>query len=157
MRSGVRQAVMTALAALVASWFFGSDVQAQVLVVAEQDLDFGSLTPGVAVLVTPTDVARRAAFTIEGRGQFDVRFQLPAALVSPEGAAIPLTFGAASGRAEVRQKVQSFDPAAGVDLRINPAETFASVYLGALARPAPGQPAGSYEATITVTIVQTGN
>ena len=157
MRSCVKRAVKTALAALMASWLFGSDAEAQVLVVAEQGLDFGSLTPGLPVLVRPTDVARRAAFSIEGRGRFDVRFQLPGSLISQDGSLLPLTVDAASGRVEVRQKVETFDPTAGLNLRINPAERSAAVYLGGLARPAAGQPAGHYQATITVTIVQTGN
>jgi len=156
MRSCVVRAVMTALALLVASWSV-RPAAAQVLVVPEQNLDFGSLTPGVPVTVTPTDVLRRGNLTVQGRGRFSLTFQLPAALVSTTGATIPLTFGATDGRVEVRHKVDAFDPRAGTTVRINPADQQASIFLGGRAQPAAGQPAGSYQATITVMIVQTGN
>lgn len=147
---------MTAVVALVASLYAG-DASAQVLVVAERGLEFGQLTPGTTTTVQPTDVTRRAHLTVQGRGSYDVTFQLPTHLESPAGHAIPLLFGAGSGRVEVRQKVSTFDPADGVDIRINPAEREAAVYLGGQAMTSPGQVAGSYTATIVMIIVQTGN
>jgi hypothetical protein len=130
---------------------------AQVLVVPSQNMEFGLLTPGVPATITPTDIARRAAFSIEARGRFSLSFQLPTHMTNAQGAAIPLVFGSADGRVEIRHKVTVFDPATGVNIHINPAEQSAQVYLGARAQPTTGTPAGSYTATIVMVVAATGS
>jgi hypothetical protein len=144
------------LASFVASLCITAAGSAQVLVVAEQNLQFGLLTPGVPAAVASTDVARRAAYTIDGRGRFTLTFQLPAQLSSPEGGTIPLVFGATDGRVEIRHRITIFDPAAGVNIRINPADRSASVYLGGRAQPGATARAGSYTATIVMIVAETG-
>jgi hypothetical protein len=106
--------------------------------------------------VAPTDVTRRAAFSVQARGRYSLTFQLPSQLTAPGGQSIPLLFGAGDGRIDIRQKITSFDPTAGVTININPADLQASVFLGGRAQPALSQPAGSYTATIVLIVVETG-
>lgn len=148
--------VMTAVVALVAS-LSASSLSGQVLVVAEQDLAFGELTPGAPMTVTPLDVMRRAHFTLQAQGRYHLTFDLPTELRTQTGDVIPLQFAGADGRVEIRNRVITFDPTQGTEVRINPAEQEASIYLGGRALPAPGQLAGDYTATIVMIIVQTGN
>lgn len=148
--------VMTAVVALAASLSAGS-VSGQVLVVAQQDLGFGELTPGAPMTVTPLDVMRRAHFTLQAQGRYHVTFDLPTHLSTVAGDRFPVQFGGSDGRVEIRNKVLTFDPTQGTELRINPAEQEASIFLGGRALPAPGQLAGNYTATIVMIIVQTGN
>jgi hypothetical protein len=146
------RAVVGMLLALV----LARPVHAQVVVAPQQNLQFGLLTPGVPVSVTPTDVTRRAALTITARGRFSLTFTLPAALVSAGGQAIPLQFGGTDGLVDIRHKQEWFDPRTGVNIHINPADLQADVYVGGTAVPTPGQPAGFYQATIIMMVVQTG-
>jgi hypothetical protein len=136
--------------------FAAAPADAQMLVVAQQNLQFGSLTPGVPATVQPTDPARRAAFEISSRGRYRLTFLLPASLAGSNGGQVPLLFSGTDGRVEIRHRVTTFDPATGVDIHINPADQSASVYLGGRAQPQMGQRAGSYSATITMIVVQTG-
>lgn len=156
MRPRTMQAIRVALAMLVASFAGAQAADAQVLVMAEQDLDFGMLIPGSPTVVAPTDLARSAQVRVEGNGTYQVTFQLPANLTSPTGGTIPLIFGAADGQLAIRRKVSTFDPASTLTFRINPAEREAVINLGARAQPAAGQTAGNYSATIVIMVVQTG-
>jgi hypothetical protein len=144
-----------ALAALVTSLCPGA-AAAQVLITSDQNLTFGQVTPGVPMQVMPTDITRRAALTVSGRGRYRMTFVLPAVLNGPAGQQIPVTFGATDGRVEIRNRVESFDPVAGHEFRINPADDAAQIYLGGRATPGAGVKAGTYTATIVMTIVQTG-
>src|SRR5690606_15613674 len=156
MRPRLRQAMLVALAALVVPFAVPAAAEGQVLVLAEQNLDFGMLTPGVPVTIVPTDMASSAQLRIEGRGTFQVSFQLPGALTNAAGNQIPLVFGASDGRVAIRHKITTFDPRSSVSFRINPAEREAQVNLGGSVQPAPAQPAGHYTATIVMMVVQTG-
>lgn len=155
MRPRLGQAMLL-LAALVVPCAVPASVEAQVLVVAEQNLDFGMLTPGMPVSIVPTDMASSAQLRIGGRGTFQVSFQLPDALTSAGGARIPLVFGSTDGRVAIRHKITTFDPTGSLSIRINPAEREAQVNLGGSVQPAPAQPAGHYTATIVMMVVQTG-
>jgi hypothetical protein len=156
MRPRTMQAMLVALAALVVSFAGPGAANGQVLVIQERDLEFGMLTPGLQTTVAPTDLVRSAQLRIEGRGSYQVSFQLPAALTAPGGAQIPLMFGAGDGRVTIRQKITTFDPNEVVTFRVNPAEREAQINLGGRAQPAPGQRAGVYTATIVMMVVQTG-
>ncbi|MEX1181789.1 MAG: DUF4402 domain-containing protein [Gemmatimonadota bacterium] len=156
MKSRGTRAGMVALAVLMTLLFAGQG-HAQVLVLSEQNLEFGQLTPGTTSVVAATNVTQRATITIDGdRGRYDLTFQLPQYLESASGDRVPLTFGPTDGRITVRSTTTSFDPAAGTDFRFNPAHHEATVYLGGRAHPAVAQNAGSYTATIVIMIVQTG-
>ena len=148
--------MLVALAALVVSFAGPGAAQAQVLVIAERNLDFGMVTPGTTTVVAPADLIRSAQLRIEGRGNYQVSFQLPASLTTVNGDAIPLTFGPADGQLTIRHKITAFDPTTTVSFRINPAEREAVVNLGGRAQPAAGQPAGYYSATVVMMVVQTG-
>ena len=155
MRSGGKQAVLVALAALVTS-LCPRAAQGQVLVTSDQNLTFGQVTPGVPMQVAPTDVTRRAALTVSGRGRFRISFTLPTSLMGPMGSQIPVTFGAQDGRVVIRTKVEPFDPTVGLEFRLAPSDPAGQVYLGGRASPAAGTKAGTYTATIVMMIVQTG-
>ena len=150
------RAALAALAVLVVSVAGAGTAAAQVLVASERNLDFGQITPGVATVVAPTDLIRSAQLRIDGRGTYQVSFQLPAQLTSPAGHTIPLVFGADAGLLTIRRKVTSFDPSTTTSFRINPAEREAQLNLGGQAMPAAAQMAGFYSATIVVMVVQTG-
>ena len=155
MRSGGKQAVLVALAALVTSLCV-KPASAQVLVTAEQELAFGQLTPGVPATVQTTDVANRAKLSLQGTGRYRISFTLPTSLSGPSGNTIPLTFGGSDGRVEIRTKIEIFDPAVGHEFRVNPADRSAQIYLGGTASPSLSVPPGTYSATIVMMIVQTG-
>lgn len=150
------QAALAALAVLAVFFAEPGSAAAQVLVAAERNLDFGQITPGVPTVVAPSDVIRSAQLRIDGRGTYQVSFQLPAQLTSPAGHTIPLVFGADDGLLTIRRKAISFDPATTTSFRINPADREALLNLGGQAMPAAGQRAGFYSATIVVMVVQTG-
>lgn len=156
MRPRTLQATRVALAALVVLASGSGAAQAQVLVAAERDLDFGMVTPGMATVVAPTDVARSAQLRVQGRGTFQISFQLPASLSTAKGEKIPLLFTATDGQLTVRHRITVFDPNATTSFRVNPADVEAQINLGGRVQPASGQPAGNYSATIVIMVVQTG-
>ena len=157
MRPRTVQAMLVALAALVVSFASPGAAWAQVLVVAERDLEFGMLTPGTPTIVAPTDVIRSAQLRVEGSGRYQVSFQLPANLATGMGPTIPLVFSPTDGLLTIRHRITVFDPAATTTFRITPADQDAQINIGARAQPAAGQVAGLYSAVIVVMIVQTGN
>ena len=150
------RAALAALAVLAVFFAEPGSAAAQVLVEAERNLDFGQITPGVPTVVAPSDLIRSAQLRIDGRGTYQVSFQLPAQLTSPAGHTIPLVFGPDDGMLTIRHKATSFDPATTTSFRINPAEREALLNLGGQAMPAAAQMAGFYSATIVVMVVQTG-
>jgi hypothetical protein len=155
MRSRRLHALLLALATLVVVGTSPAD--AQVLVVAERDLSFGMLMPGVPTTVAAADVVRSAQLRVQGRGRYQVSFALPQELSAPGGQGIPVEWAAGDGLLAIRNMVRAFDPRETLDFRINPAQTEAQINLGARVTPSPGQQAGTYSATIVVMIVQTGN
>lgn len=145
-----------ALAALAVFCATAGAARAQVLVIPERDLAFGLLTPGSPTTVAPADVIRSAQLRVEGRGTFQVSFQLPSSLTSVTGQQIPLVFGAAAATVTIRRRVTAFDPVMTTSFRLTPGNDEAVINLGGEALPPPGQTAGSYTATIVVMIIQTG-
>lgn len=122
-----------------------------------QPLWFGLLLPGVPETVTVGDASRRGMVAVSGAGAVDITFILPDALSSPEGATIPLRFGAASAAL--------LDTPSGTPAGINPMQVTRvhpaldkTVYLllGATASPSPGQRAGRYTARIVLLCSQPG-
>lgn len=147
------RAGLAALAVLLAT---AGAARAQVVVTPERDLAFGLLVPGTPAAVTTTDVVRSAQLRIDGRGTYQVSFQLPAALTSVTGQQIPLVFRATDATVTVRGRITAFDPATMASFRLTPGNGEAVINVGGEARPAPGQAAGSYTATIVMLVVQTG-
>jgi hypothetical protein len=150
-------AALIAIAALVISFLPAAPAAAQVLVLAERDLQFGSIMPGVQMTVAPTDLRSAQVRVQAGRGRYQISFMLPDALMSPEGRTVPLLWGPTDGRIQIRNNVSTFDPREALNFRLNPVDEEALLNLGARAQPLPGQAAGMYSATIVLMIVQTGN
>ena len=128
----------------------------QATMATQQNLSFGQLTPGVPMVVAPTDVLRRAEVGIAGSGNFSMQFVLPAYLENIRGDRIPLTFRATDGRVQIRNNATVVDPRAAFDVKIPKGQGSANIYLGGTATPAAGQVAGTYQATIVLMIVNSG-
>jgi hypothetical protein len=120
-----------------------------------QGLRFGVLSAGAPSIVSPADAGRRASLDLVGAGQVTVTFQLPPALRTPAGAALPLRFGPTDGRIEFPRsaRVIEFDPAVPVNFTIPPGLGAARIFLGGTAQPGTRQPPGSYDGVITVQVV----
>jgi hypothetical protein len=129
-----------------------------------QDLDFGTLVQGIPVTVNPQTAVNAGSFQINGRpnAEFQVSFTLPAALQSG-AVTLPIAFGpaAACGRiTNVQATCTTFDPAVGRTARIRtagPPNNNYFVWVGGSVTPAPSQPGGIYQGTITATAAYTGN
>lgn len=137
----------------------GASVAAgQVQAVGQQDLSFGVLVPGVPGVVLPDDAARRAEWLLTGRGRVTVSFVLPTVLQGPNGASIPLVFGATDGMWERQGRgggrgPQPVDPNTPFSVTVPNRQTVV-LYLGGTAAPTLTQAAGTYTATITVIVAQ---
>jgi hypothetical protein len=120
-----------------------------------QGLRFGVLSAGTPVAVSPADASRRASVELLGTGHVTLTFQLPPALRTPGGAALPLRFGPTDGRIEFPRssRVIEFDPGAPVQFTIPPGLGAARIFLGGTAEPGTRQPPGSYDGVITVQVV----
>lgn len=124
---------------------------------ALQGVSFGTMLPGVSTVVSRTDGARAAQFDINGSGSgrvVQLQFTLPAALSGPGGATIPLSYSAGDAGFSAQQSIAT---QVGFDPRQSYAATLTtngrgSVFLGATATPSPSQTAGSYSATLTLTV-----
>jgi hypothetical protein len=82
------------LALILASWpsLTAAQPKRTVSIVPVQSLSFGLLMPGLQEAVAVTDVSRRAVVALSGSGPIDVALVLPAAMETPAGDRIPLTF-----------------------------------------------------------------
>lgn len=120
-----------------------------------QGLRFGVLTAGTPVAVSPADASRRASVELVGTGHVTLTIQLPAALRTPGGAALPLRFGATDGRIEFPRgsRVIEFDPGVPLQFTIPPGMGAARIFLGGTAEPGARQPPGSYDGVITVQVM----
>jgi hypothetical protein len=130
--------------------------QRPISVTGAQSLTFGTLLPGVPTSVSRTDPARSGQFTLTGphRGQASLVFTLPAVLLGPGGATLPVVFGAGDGGYSQSQTIGS---QIGFDARQLFVITLSqqgrgSVYLGGTAQPGPTQRAGAYTGTIILTV-----
>jgi hypothetical protein len=128
----------------------------QATMTTQQNLSFGMLTPGVPMVVAPTDVLKRAEVAIVGSGKFSLQFILPSAMVDAAGRQIPLTFRNTDGRVQIKNNTTVVDPRSAFNINIPKGQGAADIYLGGTATPAPGQVAGTYQATIVLMIVNSG-
>ncbi|HEX5970487.1 MAG TPA: hypothetical protein VFY85_01090 [Gemmatimonadaceae bacterium] len=148
-----------ALAALLFVWSpTVAAAHAQVATVSPvQGLSFGLLLPGAPETVPLDDVARRGVVALAGTGSLDVTFVLPAALVSPEGGSLPLSFSTMS--AGLLQSsggpVLPFDPQQLQRVQLA-TDRVTHLVLGGTAQPATTQRAGHYTARILVIVSQPG-
>jgi hypothetical protein len=121
-------------------------------------LAFGTLLPGVAATVLPTDPNFSGQFNLTGPNNDYVllTFSLPSAMTGPGGATLPLVFGGSSVGYSASSSTGSettFDPHTTQQVRLahnaGGAGTGA-VFLGGTASPSVSQRAGSYSATVTL-------
>ncbi len=151
-----RRAALAAIALLVLA--STRPAAAQTLrVSALQGVSFGTMLPGVSTVVPRTDGARAAEFDIKGTGGgrvVQLQFTLPAALSGPSGATIPLSYSAGDAGFSAQQSIATqvgFDPRQSYTATLS-GNGRASVFLGATANPSTSQTAGSYSATLTLTV-----
>lgn len=142
--------------ALLATVSLPLAAQRPIAVTGVQSLTFGTLIPGIPTSVSRTDAAKSGQFTIIGPhdSQAQLLFILPAVLVGPAGATLPLTFGGGDAGYSQSQNIGSqivFDPRQ-LFLITYSGQGRGSVFLGGTARPTPTQRAGSYTGTITLTV-----
>jgi hypothetical protein len=128
--------------------------------VGSQDLQFGTVLPGLPTVISRLDAVNGGQFQIRGQRRAEVRidFILPVALTAGSGATLPLQFGSADGGYSTKPAVgsaQSFDPHMPLVVILgNSGRLY--FFLGGSALPTPLQEAGSYQGTITMTVAYTG-
>lgn len=129
-------------------------------VIPLQSLGFGSVVPGNAEVVPPSDAARRAEFEVRGARRFTMELVLPTQMVSPAGEVMPLSFLSTDGMISwlgFNRPPKSFDPSAPETVNLPNPSAGALVYLGSTVVPDALQAPGTYTATVTVIISNTGN
>jgi hypothetical protein len=166
MGSRLRLAVLTA-SMLAPVW--ASPLQAQrrpvpVIIVppltalALSDLTFGTVLPGIPSAVSVRDPLHAGLFEIQGPANASVRveFVLPTALVSDEGALLPISFGYGDGSAVFGGRSLQFDPHAPVIAALG-SDGRLFIRLGGTVRPGRPQAGGAYHATIPLTVFNLGS
>jgi hypothetical protein len=133
----------------------------QLTATGTQDLNFGTIFPGVPEQVLRTDAANAGRFDVRGHPRAEVRITvtLPAALTASGGRTIPLVFGPNDGGSSNLNNAliaTAFDPRVPLITTLGtPGRLF--VFLGGTLTPGPTATAGTYQATITLTSAYTGN
>lgn len=147
---------VVACAALVLA--AAAPAEAQLTIFPRQGLSFGTLRAGIAESVEPTDAARRAELEIVGSGNITIDVEVPAAMLSAQGATLTVEFAAGDGlvRWQKGSTEHSFLPGQPLSLRIPPGIGGAWVWIGGTARPSPGQAPGIYTGSITVRLLANG-
>ena len=166
MRSKVAVAV---LAASLAMPWGASPLGAQVrthpvpplLALSLNELNFGTVFPGIPSSVSPSDPRSAGLFEVQGPPGACVRVELilPAALAAGGGALLPVAFGPRDGYADFSRghppRGQIFDPHAPVIGALGPNGRL-FLRLGGKALPARSQPGGDYRGTIYLTVYDLG-
>ena len=122
-----------------------------------QGLSFGLLLPGTPETVSLDDAARRGVVALAGSGPLDVTFVLPAALESPEGGSLPVSFSTVSAGllSSTGGIAAPFNPQQLLRVQLSP-DRVMHLVLGGTARPPATQRAGHYTARIVVIVSQPG-
>ena len=132
--------------------------QAPMGVTGVQGVTFGTMLQGATKVVSRTDAANAAQFTVRGAGggrQVQLQFTLPANLIGPGGAAIPVSYAAGDAGFSAQQSIANqvgFDPRSPFVAQLSQ-NGRGSVFLGARATPGAAQPPGTYTATLTLTVI----
>jgi hypothetical protein len=129
---------------------------AQITVAGVRNLSFGFVTRGIPASVSPSDVVKSGEWSIGIPAAKLIRltFTLPANLVGPGAATLPITFGSSDAWRKETSGLAAgifFDPNTPVTFLIllGPALT---VRLGGRVSPSVSQIAGSYQATVILTM-----
>lgn len=135
-------------------------MDAQLSVSPLQGLGFGSVVPGIVEVVSTADTARRAEFEVRGARKFTMELALPTEMVSPAGEVMPLSFLPTDGSITwlgFNRPPKAFDPSTPESFNLPTPSAGALIYLGGTVAPDPLQAPGTYSATVTVIISNTGN
>jgi len=149
------------LAALLFAAVLPAAAQGRPLGVSGQrPLRFGTVLPGIPRVILRTDAAQSGEFQVTGTkfSQVQLTFALPMVMLGPAGATMPVSFGGSDGGFSELVSVGSqvgFDPTQ-LFLAVLSKNGRGSVFLGATANPGVGQRAGSYAATVTLSVAYTG-
>ena len=130
----------------------------EVVLLQGRQLAFGSLIPGVPERVSVSDAARRAELVIEGSGTVELMLLLPDELASGDGGRVPLRF--APGDAAVlgpgSVEAVGFDPNRPVRVSLDPERGPTRIFIGGTALASDTHIGGTYHATISVAVVNSG-
>lgn len=134
---------------------------ANLTVTGEQDLQFGTVLPGLPTPVSPADGASAGRFEIRGNRDAEVvvELTLPSGLLAQGGTELPLAFGFADGRWGTRPSIRQshgFDPNVPLVAQLSRGGRL-YIWLGGTAQPLPSQAPGIYSAAINITVAYTGN
>ena len=152
----------TLLLTFLLSGLFSQVLHSQIQVTGLRDLRFGTLFPGIPERVLPTDAGRAGRFRIRGPRNMEIvmTFTLPAVMVGPGTATMPLSYAANDAIYQPRgggaPPPVAFDPTVPFINRL-PNNRRARVFLGATATPSFSQTAGDYTAAVVLTVALTGN
>ena len=159
LRSAVRGTTRVALTALLLAFApHAALAQAPIGVTGVQGVMFGTMLQGATKVVSRADAANAAQFSIKGAGggrQVQLQFTLPANLIGPGGAAIPLSYAAGDAGFSAQQSIANqvgFDPRSPFTAQLSQ-NGRGSVFLGARATPGAAQSPGTYTATLTLTVI----
>jgi hypothetical protein len=130
----------------------------EVVLLQGRQLVFGSLIPGVPERVSVFDAARRAELVIEGSGTVELMLLLPDGLAGEGGGSVPLRFGPgdAAVLAPGSAEAVAFDPHRSVRVLLDPRRGPTRILIGGTALASDAQIGGSYRATISVAVVNSG-
>ena len=144
------------------SGLFSQVLHSQIQVSGQRDLRFGTLFPGIPEVVLPTDGARAGQYRIRGPGNMEIvmTLTLPAVMVGPGAATMPLSYAANDAIYQPRgggaPPPVAFDPTVQFINQL-PNNGQARVHLGATVTPSFSQTAGDYLAAVVLTVALTGN
>jgi len=131
------------------------------LALSLNELNFGTVFPGIPVSVSAADAHNAGLFQVQGPAGASVRVELvlPAALTADGGARLPLLFGPRDGFADfsgtLGSQGLSFDPHAPVIGSLG-ASGRLFLRIGGTALPARPQTGGAYRGTIYLTVFDLG-
>ena len=131
--------------------------QRPIAVAGVHSLVFGTVLPGVPAVVARNSAASAGQFDLTGPhdSQAALTFTLPVVMTGPAAATLPLAFGGSDAGYSETQSIGSqvgFDPKQPFMITFSK-NGRGSVFLGGTAQPSPTQRAGSYTATVTLTLV----
>jgi hypothetical protein len=132
------------------------------LVLALNDLSFGTVLPGVPATVRVNDAQHAGLFEIRGPAGASVRIELvmPAFLSNDAGSVVPLSFGPGDGFVSFgrgdRPRGLFFDPHLPVIGALGP-DGHLFVRIGGTALPGRPQAGGNYFGTIFMTVFDLGS
>lgn len=135
-------------------------VLAPLTVTGVNNLDFGTVYPGVNASVAPT-AATAGSFTLTGvaGAQITVTFTLPTNLQDAALDNLPISFAttdATANQANSQAAATAFDPNSVLTTNLDATTGSYYVWIGGTVSPTGSQPAGTYTGTITLTAAYTG-